>query len=101
MTEEAEIERNVLRDQIADGDEVAQTPKNELEPCPCGEVPAELNLEVGQRAKYGRVVGSCCGEWSIEFRNGYTTDMAVTVQRAQKAWNDAPRSAGSKPETSA
>jgi hypothetical protein len=65
--------------------------KIDLAPCPCGQVPADAIVEMGQRAKWGRVMGSCCGEWSVEFRNGYTDDAELTRRRAVEAWNEAPR----------
>jgi hypothetical protein len=32
-----------------------------------------------------------CGEWSIEFRTGYSNDLEVLHARAVEAWNRAPR----------
>jgi len=68
-------------------------PKLELEPCPCGEKPTGLYIEMPERGKYGRASGQCCAEWSIEFRNGYEADPEKTLAKAAKAWNDAPRAA--------
>jgi hypothetical protein len=48
-------------------------------------------IEMQERAKYGRTLGDCCTEWSVEFRNGYSKDPEDTLARAQKAWNAAPR----------
>lgn len=66
-------------------------PQIELLPCPCGEVPSGLLIEMGQRAKYGQCMGDCCAEWSVEFRNGYSQDQHETLGRAQEAWNSARR----------
>ncbi|KPK74259.1 MAG: hypothetical protein AMJ84_00280 [Acidithiobacillales bacterium SM23_46] len=71
-----------------------QPPKLEQPPikmCPCGQFPDGLLIEMPERAKYGRAMGSCCGDWSVEFRNNYTQDPQETLTRASKAWNDAPR----------
>lgn len=69
----------------------APTPPPPLAPCPCGTVPENLLIEMPDRAKYGRAMGDCCGDWSIEFKNGYTQDPEKTTARAREAWNDAPR----------
>lgn len=62
-----------------------------LEPCPCGKIPEGLMIEMQERAKYGRVMGNCCTEWAVEFRNGYSEDQERTLVKAQQAWNAAPR----------
>ena len=67
--------------------------KVHLEPCPCGQNPDLLIIEMPERAKYGRAFGDCCSEWSIEFRNGYTADPKLSQVRAAKAWNNTPRGA--------
>lgn len=59
--------------------------------CPCGQIPEDLIIEVAERAKYGLVMGDCCGAWSVEFRNGYQKDPDVTNRLAATAWNSAPR----------
>jgi hypothetical protein len=71
--------------------EKAELEAPSLAPCPCGVVPENLLIEMPERAKYGRTMGDCCGEWSVEFRNGYTTDPNLTTERARRAWNEAPR----------
>jgi hypothetical protein len=73
--------------------EQAEPPTLELEPCPCGEKPTGLYIEMPERGKYGRASGQCCAEWSIEFRNGYEADPEKTLAKAAKAWNDTPRAA--------
>jgi hypothetical protein len=70
-----------------------EKPKIELNPCPCGETPEGLYIEMPERGKYGRASGQCCAEWSIEFRNGYEANPDKTLAKAAKAWNDAPRAA--------
>lgn len=66
----------------------------ELLPCPCGEIPANVRpIGDAVRAKYAEASGDCCGEWIIEFRNSYETDMAAICANAVRAWNDAPRAA--------
>lgn len=62
-----------------------------LKPCPCGNTPSGLLIEMQERAKYGQAMGDCCGAWIVEFRNGYTKDNELTLKRAQDAWNNAPR----------
>jgi hypothetical protein len=75
---------------MTDRDKVEHEPR-QLQPCPCGTIPENLVIEVRERAKYGLVSGSCCSEWHVEFRNGYTDDNALTTSRAADAWNQAPR----------
>jgi len=65
-----------------------------LKPCACGEIPEELCIYAvsGECAKWAFVHGSCCGEWNIEFRTGYSeTDSEECRDRALHAWNYAPR----------
>lgn len=69
-----------------------------LAPCPCGKAPTNLLIEMPERAKYGRCMGDCCAEWSVEFRNGYSQDPEQTTERAREAWNAAPR-AGNQVES--
>jgi hypothetical protein len=72
------------------------THKAELAKCPCGAIPGELQIyDAGQGPKYLMAQGSCCGEWMIEFRNGYNpTDDQDCMQRAIEAWNASPRPNG-------
>ena len=46
--------------------EKAELEAQSLAPCPCGVVPENLLIEMPERAKYGRTMGDCCGEWSVE-----------------------------------
>lgn len=62
-----------------------------LRPCPCGQVPNRLILEMQRQAKYGNALGECCANWAVEFRNGFTADQEESVVRATEAWNAAPR----------
>lgn len=63
-----------------------------LKPCPCGCIPAELNIvQNGQGVKWASIYPSCCGEWSIEFRTQYKAlDSEECMVLATKAWNKAP-----------
>jgi hypothetical protein len=61
--------------------------------CPCGIIPKNLVINCSERAKWGYVLGDCCGEWSIEFRNQYAKLGSVESEKAARhAWNNAPRS---------
>jgi len=62
-----------------------------LEPCPCGETPKMLMLELNQDRKRGHVFGDCCGEWQIEFNNNYNVDKEKMADKAKVAWNRATR----------
>lgn len=64
----------------------------ELKRCPCGEIPEHLCIEGPDYSKYAYVAGSCCGMWSVEFRNQYARIPGdEAMQRAVEAWNAAPR----------
>lgn len=66
----------------------------DLKACPCGKVPAHLSVSSpeGDRPKWARVSGDCCGEWEIEYRNQYEQlGMPASQDRATAAWNRAPR----------
>lgn len=65
--------------------------RQKLGSCACGKTPENLFITAPERSKWGFVAGDCCGEWTIEFRNGYTADQEVSIQRATEAWNNAPR----------
>ena len=71
--------------------EAANTKLPDLKPCPCGKVPKMLMIQCQERAKYGQMTGDCCGEWTIEFKNGYESDKQVSLNKAVEAWNGAPR----------
>ena len=64
-----------------------------LNPCPCGNVPARLDIvDSGQGPKYSLAVGDCCGEWHIEFRSDFSKfDSPECMALAREAWNAAPR----------
>ena len=64
-----------------------------LNPCPCGETPEGLYIEMPERGKYGRASGQCCAEWGVEFKNNFEADGNKTMLKAAKAWNEAPRAA--------
>lgn len=65
--------------------------KPPLAKCPCGKTPKALLPELPPPpAKYGRVVGACCGTWGIEFFNAYKSG-EETLELATLAWNRAPR----------
>ena len=63
----------------------------ELKPCPCGATPTALCLEGDSPAKWMRVSGDCCNEWSIEFRSSYERDPEKLHELGAKAWNASPR----------
>lgn len=62
-----------------------------LKPCPCGKTPTKVSVIGESRSKRMYVSGNCCGEWHIEFRADYETDLARIKALAEKAWNEAPR----------
>ena len=63
---------------------------SELKPCPCGVTPDNLHIYFNIFVdKLAWVSGTCCGEWSIEFQTNYGEGLQ---NRAQEAWNEAPRS---------
>jgi hypothetical protein len=66
--------------------------------CPCGAIPEALGImDTGQGRKYMACMGTCCGEWMIEFRSDYhQQDSAECMERAIDAWNRAPRMANEK-----
>ena len=71
----------------------------ELKPCPCGETPDTLHIvDNGQGGKWANASGSCCNEWSIEFRTQYFKDGDALLELATERWNEAPR-ATSPPAT--
>jgi len=65
----------------------------ELKPCPCGNVPDELHvIDTGQGSKWAMCFGSCCNEWSIEFKTQYHDfSSQECMELAIEAWNAAPR----------
>jgi len=62
-----------------------------LNKCGCGEIPEYLMTESGSSCKYAFVCGSCCNEWSIQFRSTYTRDDDKLMELATTAWNNASR----------
>ena len=64
---------------------------SELKACFCGEIPESLHLE-DNGCKWAFASGSCCNEWSIEFRtNYYKLDSTEIKELAAKAWNESKR----------
>ena len=63
---------------------------SELKRCPCGKIPKDLGIQETLSGKWCFVVPSCCGEWTIEYRNGYAVGEEQR-RLAWEAWNDAPR----------
>lgn len=66
--------------------------------CPCGAIPEALGImDTGQGRKYMACMGTCCGEWMIEFRSDYhQQDSPECMERAIDAWNRAPRMANAE-----
>lgn len=60
-------------------------------PCPCGKVPEQLIIEIPQQGKLGRAVCGICGEWGVDFLRGMTQDPESILDKAQAAWDAAPR----------
>ena len=74
----------------------AQAPAQELKPrqyrvCPCGKTPTQLILEVSQEGKVGRATADCCGIWGVDFLRGYAREPEAILDKAQAAWDAAPR----------
>lgn len=65
--------------------------RKHIEPCPCGEQPMNLMLELDKDRRSGHVFGDCCGEWLVEFQNKYNPDKDKMAEKARVAWNRAPR----------
>jgi hypothetical protein len=86
--EETELEGNGA---IVDLEDAVVPQPQPYARCPCGKVPDAIIVECQERAKWGRVMGNCCAEWSLEFKNNYMSDPQETQRRASKAWNEAPR----------
>lgn len=63
----------------------------ELRPCPCGVIPESLSITEGTCSKWAWCACGTCGEWSIEFRTGYTRDLNELQRLAAEAWNRSPR----------
>lgn len=66
-----------------------------LAPCPCGEVPTELLINLPKNSKYGHVAGNCCADWILEFKAGYPKNDNHLIAVATMAWDRGPRG---KPE---
>ena len=73
-----------------------------LKSCPCGATPDALHISGEVKAKWAFVSGSCCGEWSIEYRNNYADlSSPEAMELATTAWNEAPRAShGQAPQQS-
>lgn len=65
--------------------------RREIYPCPCGQQPIALMVEIDRDRKRGHTFGDCCGEWIVEFNNNYTADKDKMAEKARRAWNRAPR----------
>lgn len=66
--------------------------EHSLQPCPCGATPQRLSISLERNdSKWGWCACGDCGEWSIEFRIGYSQDPKVLQSRAAEAWNRASR----------
>lgn len=63
---------------------------NKFKKCPCGEYPKSLSITDTLSGKWAFVTPDCCGEWMIEYRNGYETGIE-RENLALEAWNEAPR----------
>ena len=61
-----------------------------IKPCPCGKTPTKLSVKETLSGKWAYVEGNCCGDWIIEYRNGYATGKEQYTL-AVEAWNEAPR----------
>jgi hypothetical protein len=59
--------------------------------CPCGEVPEQLILEVNQESKVGRASCGACGTWGVDFLRGVAREPEAILDKAQAAWDAAPR----------
>jgi hypothetical protein len=65
---------------------------SDLLACPCGDIPNHLCIEEGSSCKWAWVSGSCCSEWSVEFRTHYFKfDDPKLMELAIEAWNNAKR----------
>ena len=66
-------------------------PKRLFAPCPCGNTPERLLLEVSEQSKVGKAMGDCCGMWGVEFLRGVETEPEKILDKAHAAWDAAPR----------
>lgn len=67
---------------------------NLIKRCPCGQTPSEIHItDTGdRRPKWAHCHPDCCGEWEIEYRNGYVDIHSdIGKDQAVKAWNAAAR----------
>lgn len=70
---------------------IVEPEKRTYAPCPCGQVPEQLIIEIPQQGKIGRASCGTCGAWGIEFLRGVTQDNEVILDKAHAAWDSAPR----------
>lgn len=72
---------------------------SDIKPCPCGQTPSELGIDADhEQPKWALVYGDCCGEWHVEYKNGYLPlDEPEAMRLARQAWNDAPRAQTFRP----
>lgn len=75
----------------SDAEPVVETEKRVYLPCPDGSIPEKLIIEVNQDSKIGRVSGDSCPDWGVDFLRGNTVDQEKILDKAQAAWNAAPR----------
>ena len=71
--------------------EVKADTKRIYQPCPCGAVPEQLVLEVNQESKVGRATCGNCGVWGVDFLRGLAREQEPILDKAQAAWDAAPR----------
>ena len=62
----------------------------QLKQCPCGKTPTKLDITETLYGKWIDIMGNCCGEWTIEARNGYSKGDDM-MKNAITAWNNVPR----------
>lgn len=74
---------------------VAEPKKRIFQPCPCGAVPEVLMLEVDRNAKVAHASCGTCGTWGVDFLRGLSQEPEDILDKAQLAWDAAPRSIAS------
>lgn len=74
-------------------------PERVYAPCPCGQVPEQLIIEIPQQGKIGRASCGTCGTWGVEFLRGVTSENEVILDKAQAAWDSAPRGSADTPDS--
>lgn len=74
---------------------VSEPKQRTYQRCPCGVVPEQLMLEVDRNAKVARASCGTCGTWGVDFLRGLSTEPEQILDKAQLAWDAAPRSIAS------